>query len=123
MSKTGASSIDNEHDGMKWACGLTLLANERYSPAECVHEFGKPKWVWPPVEPSDSVYFPVALEHRCHVSMGIEVIRRRGNSYDAGVVVALAVYTIPIHNSIQQELQVIRRKIRRTHPPLSHVHG
>ena len=79
--------------------------------------------MWPPVEPSDSVYSPVALEHRCHVSVGIEVIRRRGNGYDAGVVVALAVYAIPIHNSVQQELQVIYRRIRRTHPPLSHVRG
>ena len=29
MSKTGTPSIDNEHDGMKRARGLTLLANER----------------------------------------------------------------------------------------------
>ena len=86
MSKTGEPSIDNEHDGMRRARGLTLLANERYAPAECIHEIRKPKWVWPPMELLDSGYFPIPLEHRCPVSIGIEVIRRRENSYDAGAV-------------------------------------
>ena len=72
--------------------------------------------MWHPMELPDNVGFPVQLEHRCHVLMGIEVIRRRENGYDAGVVVALAVYAIPIHNLNQQELRVIRRRVRRTQP-------
>ena len=54
MSKTGTLLIDNEHDGMRWARGLTLLANDRYSPAEGVHKFGKPEWVWAPIELPDT---------------------------------------------------------------------
>ena len=71
----------------------------------------------------DNVDFPVPLEHRCPVWTVIEVIRRRENGDDAGVVVALAVYEIPIHNLNQQELRVIRRRVRRTKAPAPHVRG
>ena len=66
-----------------------------------------------PFELLDNVSFHVASEHRCTVFNAI-VIRCRENSYDAGVAVVLAVFAIPIHNSNQQELQVICRRIRRT---------
>ena len=67
-------------------------------------------WVWTPHELQDSVFFPAASEHRCPVSTA-SAIRRRKNSYDAGVAMALVICAIPIDNSNQQELQVICRMI------------
>ena len=72
--------------------------------------------MWHPMELPDNVDFPVPLEHRCPVWTVIVVIRRRENAYDTGVMVALAVYAIPIYNLNQQELRVIRRRVRRTQP-------
>jgi hypothetical protein len=57
-------------------------------------------WVWTPIELLDNVSFPVATKYRCPVFMAI-AIRRRENSYDAVVAVALAVTAIPMHNSNQ----------------------
>jgi len=104
MSKARAPSIDNEHDGMRYVRGLTLLADERYTPAECVHKFGKPTWVLAALELQGIPCFPVALDHRCLVFTGI-VIRRRENGYEAGFAPTLAVCAIPIHNSNQKELR------------------
>ena len=109
MSKTGERLIDKEHDGMRRARGLTLLANEGYTPAECVHKIWKPKWVSLRMELPNREFLPFALEHRCPVSMGIEVIWRRENTYDSGDAAVISVHAVSIHNSNQQELQVICR--------------
>ena len=79
-------------------------------------------WAWTPKEHLDNESITVAPEDRCPAFIAI-VIRRRGNSYDAEVALVLAVCAIPIHNSDQQELQVIRRRIRRTQPSPTDVLG
>lgn len=78
--------------------------------------------MWPAMKLLKIERSPVVFEHCCPVFIDIEVVRRRENSYDAVVAVTLAVRVIPIHNSNQQELQVIRR-IRRTQPSAPHVRG
>ena len=79
-------------------------------------------WVWTPLEVVGDVSFPVAPEHRRSVFIAV-VIWRRENGYDTRVAAALAVCAIPIHNLNQQELQVTRRRIRRTQLQASDVRG